>query len=159
LPLEAVLAAILPLIGITGDIAFDGAEAVVGPVIMATMLLPYLVAPPLVRQIRAEGEGARGCLLRWLSRQSTASASLFSGSNLRRPAIAADPKHLGAKVGFFAVLHTWAQNLLHHPHLHCLVPGGGLSADGSRWISCRDGFFLSVRVLSRLFRRLPLKPR
>ena len=60
LPLEAVLAGILPLIGITGDIAFDGAEAVVGPVIIATMLLPYLVAPPLVRQIRAEGERARG---------------------------------------------------------------------------------------------------
>ena len=60
LPLEAVLAGILPLIGITGDIAFDGAEAVVGPVIIATMLLPYLVPPPLVRQIRAEGERARG---------------------------------------------------------------------------------------------------
>jgi len=60
LPLEAVLAGILPLIGITGDIAFDGAEAVVGPVIIATMLLPYLVAPPLVREIRAEGERAAG---------------------------------------------------------------------------------------------------
>ena len=71
--------------------------------------------------------------------------------------IAADPKHLGAEIGFFAVLHTWGQNLLHHPHLHCLVTGGGLSPDGSRWISCRRGFFLPVRVLSRLFRRLFLQ--
>ena len=68
--------------------------------------------------------------------------------------IAADPKHLGAEIGFIAILHTWGQNLLHHPHLHCVVPGGGLSADGERWISCRRGFFLPVRVLSRLFRRL-----
>jgi len=71
--------------------------------------------------------------------------------------IAADPKHLGAEIGFFAVLHTWGQNLLHHPHLHCVVAGGGLSPDGSRWISCRPGFFLPVRVLSRLFRRLFLE--
>jgi hypothetical protein len=71
--------------------------------------------------------------------------------------IGADPKHLGAKIGFFAVLHTWGSNLLHHPHLHCVVPGGGLSPDGTEWISCRDGFFLSVRVLSRLFRRLFLE--
>jgi len=71
--------------------------------------------------------------------------------------IAADPKHLGAEIGFFAVLHSWGQNLLHHPHLHCVVPGGGISADGSRWISCRPGFFLPVRVLSRLFRRLFLE--
>src|ERR1700747_1404365 len=71
--------------------------------------------------------------------------------------IAGDPKHLGAEIGFFAVLHTWGQNLLHHPHLHCVVTGGGLSADGSRWISCRDGFFLPVGVLSRLFRRLFLE--
>jgi hypothetical protein len=66
--------------------------------------------------------------------------------------IAADPKHLGAEIGFIAILHTWGQNLLHHPHLHCVVPGGGLSADGERWVSCRPGFFLPVRVLSRLFR-------
>jgi hypothetical protein len=71
--------------------------------------------------------------------------------------IAADPKHLGAQIGFFAVLHTWGQNLLHHPHLHCVVTGGGLSPDGSRWISCRPRFFLPVRVLSRLFRRLFLQ--
>lgn len=71
--------------------------------------------------------------------------------------IAADPKHLGAEIGFFAVLHTWGQNLLHHPHLHCVVAGGGLSADGERWIACKPGFFLPVRVLSRLFRRLFLE--
>ena len=71
--------------------------------------------------------------------------------------IAADPKHLGAEIGFFAVLHSWGSNLLHHPHLHCVVPGGGLSADGTQWISCRPRFFLPVRVLSRLFRRLFLE--
>src|SRR5258708_4686839 len=71
--------------------------------------------------------------------------------------IAADPKHLGAEIGFFAVLHTWGQALLHHPHLHCVVTGGGLAPDGSRWIACRPGFFLPVRVLSRLFRRLFLE--
>ncbi len=70
--------------------------------------------------------------------------------------IAADPTHLGAAIGFFAVLHTWGQTVVHHPHLHCVVPGGGLSLDGTRWVSCRPGFFLPVRVLSRLFRRLLL---
>ena len=71
--------------------------------------------------------------------------------------IAADPKHLGAEIGFLAVLHSWGQNLLHHPHLHCVVPGGGISPDGQRWIACLPGFFLPVRVLSRLFRRLFLQ--
>jgi hypothetical protein len=71
--------------------------------------------------------------------------------------IAADPKHLGAEIGFIAILHTWGQNLLHHPHLHCVVPGGGPSPDGTRWVECRPGFFLPVRVLSRLFRRLFLQ--
>jgi hypothetical protein len=66
--------------------------------------------------------------------------------------IAADPKHLGAEIGFVAVLHTWGQNLEHHPHIHCVVPGGGLSPDGARWVACRPGFFLPVRVLSRVFR-------
>ncbi len=66
--------------------------------------------------------------------------------------VAADPKHLGAEIGFLAVLHTWGQNLQHHHHVHCVVPGGGLSPDGSRWIGCRKGFFLPVRVLSRVFR-------
>jgi hypothetical protein len=68
--------------------------------------------------------------------------------------IAKDAKHLGAEIGLTAVLHTWGQNLDHHPHVHCIVPGGGLSADRARWVHCRPGFFLPVRVLSRLFRRL-----
>jgi hypothetical protein len=68
--------------------------------------------------------------------------------------IAADPKHLGAEVGLVAVLHTWGQNLHHHPHIHCVVPGGGPSVDGTRWVACRPGFFLPVAVLSRLYRRL-----
>lgn len=71
--------------------------------------------------------------------------------------IAADPQHLGAEIGFLAVLHTWGQTLLHHPHLHCVVPGGGIAQDGTRWIACRPGFFLPVRVLSRVFRRLFLE--
>jgi hypothetical protein len=71
--------------------------------------------------------------------------------------IAADPRHLGARIGLTAVLHTWGSALTHHPHLHCIVPGGGLSLDGERWVSCRPGFFLPVRVLSRLFRRLFLE--
>ena len=73
-----------------------------------------------------------------------------AAETLRR--VAADPKHLGAEIGFLAVLHTWGQNLQHHPHLHCVVPGGGLAPDGSQWIACRPGFFLPVRVLSRVFR-------
>jgi hypothetical protein len=71
--------------------------------------------------------------------------------------IAADPRHLGADIGFFAVLHSWGQNLLFHPHLHCVVPGGGPSLSGDRWISCRPDFFLPVQVLSALFRRLFLE--
>jgi hypothetical protein len=71
--------------------------------------------------------------------------------------IAADPEHLGAEIGFFAVLHSWGQNLMFHPHLHCVAPGGGLSPNGQRWISCRPNFFLPVRVLSDLFRRLFLE--
>jgi hypothetical protein len=67
--------------------------------------------------------------------------------------IAADAKHLGAAIGFLAVLHTWGQNLHLHPHIHCVVPGGGISADNCRWIACRKSFFLPVRVLSRLFRK------
>ena len=71
--------------------------------------------------------------------------------------IAADPKHLGARIGFTAVLHTWGSTLTHHPHAHIIVPGGGVSPDGERWIACRLGFFLPVPVLSRLFRRLFLE--
>jgi hypothetical protein len=82
---------------------------------------------------------------------------LFKSTAQTLRTIAADPKHLGAEIGFIAVLHTWGQNLLHHPHLHCVVPGGGVSLDGKRWIACRPGFFLPVRVLSTLFRRLFLE--
>lgn len=71
--------------------------------------------------------------------------------------IAADPRHLGAEIGFFAVLHTWGQTLVHHPHLHCVIPGGGLASDGRGWVACRPGFFLPVRVLSRFFRRVLLE--
>ena len=68
--------------------------------------------------------------------------------------IAADPKHLGARIGVTFVLHTWGSTMIHHPHVHGIVPGGGLSIDGEHWIACKSGFFLPVRVLSRLFRRL-----
>jgi len=71
--------------------------------------------------------------------------------------IAADPKHLGARIGLTSVLHTWGSALTHHPYVHIIVPGGGISLDGTHWVSCRPGFFLPVRVLSRLFRRLFLE--
>jgi hypothetical protein len=82
---------------------------------------------------------------------------LFKTSAETMLTIAADPKHLGARIGITAVLHTWGSALIHHPHVHMIVPGGGISPDGSRWVSCRPGFFLPVRVLSRLFRRLFLR--
>jgi hypothetical protein len=84
-------------------------------------------------------------------------AILFRAAAETLLTIAADPKHLGARIGLTAVLHTWGSALTHHPHVHCIVPGGGLSLDGKRWVSCRPGFFLPVRVLSRLFRRLVLE--
>ena len=71
--------------------------------------------------------------------------------------IAADPRHLGARIGVTLVLHTWGSAMTHHPHVHGIVPGGGLSLDGTRWVNCRPGFFLPVRVLSKLFRRLFLE--
>jgi hypothetical protein len=79
---------------------------------------------------------------------------LFKASAETLTTIAADPKHLGARVGITSVLHTWGSALTHHPHVHMIVPGGGISLDGTKWVSCRPGFFLPVRVLSRLFRRL-----
>jgi hypothetical protein len=79
---------------------------------------------------------------------------LFKTSAETLVTIAADPKHLGARVGITSVLHTWGSAMTHHPHVHMIVPGGGISPDGRRWVSCRPGFFLPVRVLSRLFRRL-----
>jgi hypothetical protein len=82
---------------------------------------------------------------------------LFAAASETLRTIAADPRHLGADIGFLAVLHTWDQTLRHHPHLHCVVPGGGLSLNGEGWRSCRPGFFLPVNVLARLFRRLFLQ--
>lgn len=79
---------------------------------------------------------------------------LFKASAETVMTIAADPKRMGARVGMTSVLHTWGSALTHHPHVHMIVPGGGLSPDGTRWVSCKPGFFLHVRVLSRLFRRL-----
>ncbi len=78
---------------------------------------------------------------------------LFEAASKTLLTIAADSKHLGANIGFMAILHTWGQTLLQHPHLHCVIPGGGLSPDERAWISCRKKFFLPVRVLSRLYRR------
>jgi hypothetical protein len=82
---------------------------------------------------------------------------LFAAAVETLTTIAADPKHLGAQIGLTAVLHTWGQTLTYHPHVHCIVPGGGLSPDGTRWISCRPGFFLPECVLSSLYRGLFLK--
>ena len=103
----------------------------------------FTVPEPIARIAFYNPEAVYGILFR------TAAETLLT--------IAGDPKHLGAQIGFFAILHTWGQNLRHHPHLHCVVPGGGLSLDSQRWTGCRPGFFLSVRVLSRLFRRLFLQ--
>jgi hypothetical protein len=82
---------------------------------------------------------------------------LFKAAAETLTTIGADPKHLGAEIGFITVLHTWGQNLDHHPHVHCIVPGGGVSPDGKRWIGCSPKFFLPVEVLSCLFRRLFLQ--
>lgn len=82
---------------------------------------------------------------------------LFRASAETVATIAADPKRMGARVGMTSVLHTWGSALTHHPHIHMIVPGGGLSPDGSRWVACKPGFFFHVRVLSRLFRRLFLE--
>ena len=92
-----------------------------------------------------------------LQNQKVVYGILFAATAETLKTIAADPEHLGAEIGFFAVLHTWGQNLQFHPHLHCVVPGGGLAPDGQRWISCRPNFFLSVKVLSRRFRHLFLE--
>jgi hypothetical protein len=82
---------------------------------------------------------------------------LFKASAETMTTIAADPKHLGARIGVLSVLHTWGSALTHHPHVHMIVPGGGISLDGERWVVCRPNFFLAVRVLSALFRRLVLE--
>lgn len=82
---------------------------------------------------------------------------LFKASAETLTTIAADPRHLGARIGITSVLHSWGSAMTHHPHVHMIVPGGGISLDGERWVACRPGFFLPVRVLSRLFRRLFLE--
>ena len=82
---------------------------------------------------------------------------LFKASAETLTTIAADPRHLGARIGITSVLHSWGSAMTHHPHVHMIVPGGGISLDGERWVACRSGFFLPVRVLSRLFRRLLLE--
>src|SRR5207245_2716750 len=84
-------------------------------------------------------------------------AILFRTAAETLATIAANPRHLGAKLGMTMVLHTWGQTLQHHPHVHCVVPGGGISLDGSRWVACRPGFFLPVKVLSRRFRNVYLR--
>ena len=91
------------------------------------------------------------------SNKSVIYTILFKAAAETLQTIAADPKHLGARVGLTLVLHTWGSAMIHHPHVHGIVPGGGLSIDGEQWIHCRPGFFLPVRVLSRLFRRLFLE--
>jgi hypothetical protein len=79
---------------------------------------------------------------------------LFKAAAEATLTIAADPKRLGARIGITAVLHSWGSAMTHHPHVHMILPGGGISLDDTHWVSCRPGFFLPVRVLSRLFRRL-----
>jgi hypothetical protein len=91
------------------------------------------------------------------SNKSVIYTILFKAAAETLQTIAADPKHLGARIGLTLVLHTWGSTMIHHPHVHGIVPGGGLSIDGEQWIHCRPGFFLPVRVLSRLFRRLFLE--
>ena len=83
--------------------------------------------------------------------------ALFKASAEAMRTVAADPKNLGAKIATTSVLHTWGSAMTHHPHVHMIVPGGGISSDGTRWVSCRRGFFLPVRALSKLFRRLMLE--
>jgi hypothetical protein len=87
-----------------------------------------------------------------LANQRLVYGLLFHAASATLLEVAADPKHLGARIGFLTVLHTWGQTLQHHPHVHCVVPGGGLAPDGTRWVPARKRFFLPVRVLSRVFR-------
>src|ERR671911_291510 len=82
--------------------------------------------------------------------------ALLKASSETLLTIAADPKHLGARIGVTAVLHTWGSAMTHHPHVHMIVPGGGSALDGSKWVACKPGFFVPVRVLAKLFRRLML---
>src|SRR5437868_8006139 len=94
----------------------------------------------------------RGHESRWCSRDADATSA-----RCRCCRVGADPKHLGARIGITSVLHSWGSAMTHHPHVHMIVPGGGLAMDDSRWISCKPNFLLPVRVLSELFRRLMLE--
>ena len=94
-------------------------------------------------------EGLRPLCLR---NQGVAYSILFKAVSESIKELTEDPKYLGAEVGFIAILHTWSQTLIDHPHVHCIVKGGGLSLDGKQWIPCKGEFFLPVKVLSRLFR-------
>ena len=130
---------------------------------------PPLSQVPVFRQGQMVGEAAGGALrvrvfpCRVYPARGTGRAGppkqtpvydlLFRATADTLQSIAADPQHLGAQSGFFCVLHSWGQTLNFHPHLHCVVPGGGISLDGSRWVACRPGFFLPVNVLSCRFRR------
>ena len=97
---------------------------------------------------------ARTSSLHWRFRIAAPSTGwmLFRAASETLLTLSQDPKQLGAEIGCLALLHTWGQNLLAHPHLHCAISGGGISSDGERWVHGRDGFFLPVRVLSRMFR-------
>lgn len=109
---------------------------------------------PALRQRFQRGVHAAGRSRRdRLHNKTTVYTILFKVAAETLRTIAADPRHLGAEIGLIAVLHSWGQTLTYHPHLHCIVPGGGVSPEGTRWISCRVGFFLPVRVLSRPFHR------
>src|SRR5438128_2660067 len=117
-----------------GAMARTGCRGAVGEYFHVVFTLPQLLAPLALQNQRL----VYGILFR------AAAETLLQ--------IAADPRHLGARIGFLAVLHTWGQSLHHHPHLHCVVPGGGIAPDQCRWISCRRQFLFPVKVLSRLFR-------
>src|SRR6266487_3938667 len=93
---------------------------------------------------------------KWLNKRQMYDL-LFRATAETLQSIAADPKRLGVQIGFFCILHSWGQTLSIHPHLHCVVPGGGISLDGSRWVGCRPRFLLPVHVLSSRFRRLYLR--
>ena len=112
----------------------------------------YLPQPPLYNTSGKRRRRSKGAIA--FQNKAAVYNLLFRTAAETLITIAADPKHLGARIGLTAVLHTWGSALTHHPHVHVIVPGGGLSPDGSRWIACKPGFFLPVRVLSRLFRRL-----
>ena len=102
---------------------------------IGSLLRPFLILCEVVDSVCPGAPGAPGAPVRV------------------RCAIARDRRHLGAEIGFFGILHTWGQNLLHHPHVHYVIAGGGIGPDHDRWVSCRPGFFLPVRVLSALFRK------